>query len=463
MTGLAHWLSSSLLYGTALFALAWVLSVTVLKTAHPAARALMFGLVLIKFVVPFGASLPIAQAPSEAPTMALTVTVLQSGTADRSIPWTDVLLLTWIAGVAAIALRRIWRHVSLLRSLGPAVEPSVRVRELAGKLGVRAPLVSFEPHALAESLDARSSTDARSTDALSTSAEGESAPRALGPCLVGVWRPVLVLPAEASGEDFDAMVVHELMHLRRRDPLWRALQAVVETLFFFWPVVRLASRQLSLAREEACDLAVVESGVIGRARYAEVLLQLGLESSSSLAMAAQPSHLERRIQMVLSGKKLRPMWLVVAVLAIAGLAGASASVWSDPDPTSLPRAESKYFTQPTPVRLSVKGGTIDERILNTLMITDRSVIDNCYLAFLADHPGVSGSVQLHFTVKTDGSIGGQCQEVETTLPIEVGRCISDRLQLMNFPRPLGMEDVELQYRFDFVAPPNQAQPSGTPT
>lgn len=440
MNGLAHWLTSGLFYGTALFVLASLLSVTVLKKAHPATRALLFGLVLIKFIVPFGASVSLpAAAPSSAVSM-LTVSIVESGPTARAMPWQELLMLAWAAGVLAIALRRFWKHRALVRALGRASAPPPRVIELAANMGVRAPDVV---HA-----------DGSSGSAMQCA-----------PCLVGVLRPVLVLPAGVSGAEFDAMVVHELMHLRRRDPLWRALQAVVETLFFFWPVVKLASRQLSLAREEACDLAVVESGVIGRARYAEVLLHLGLETSASLSMAAQPSHLERRIQMVLSGRKLRPMWLVVAVVAIAGLAGASASVWSDPDPTSLPRADdaSKYFSQPAPVRLSIKGGSIDERVLTMKMLTDRAVIDNCYLGFLADHPGVSGSVQLHFTVRADGTVGGQCQEEGTTLPIEVGRCISERLELMNLPRPLLMEDVHLQYRFDFVAPPNQAQPSGTPT
>lgn len=435
MNALAYWLTSGLLYGTALFVFAWLLTVTVLKNAHPATRALSFGLVLIKFVLPFGASVSLPQTSSSGAMSVLTVSVVESGAIERAIPWQELLLLTWLAGVSAITLRRWWRHRVLVRSLGPAGAPGARVRELAGLLGVRAPMVILR----------------------------EGGELARGPCLVGVWRSVLVLPARATGAEFDAMVVHELMHLRRHDPLWRALQAVVETLFFFWPVVRIASRQLSLAREEACDLAVVESGVIGRARYAEVLLQLGLEASPSLAMAAQPSHLERRILMVLSGKKQQRRWLAVAVVVFAGLAGASASVWRDADSADALGGEvQKYFVQPTPVRLSTRGGTIDERVLNTQMLTDRSLIDGCYLAFLADHPGVSGTVLLHFTVKTDGTVAGQCQEEGTTLPMEVGRCISERLEWMRLPLPLGMEDVELQYRFDFVAPPG-LQSSGTPT
>lgn len=417
MNALAQWLLDGLLYGTALFVFASLVSVTALRHAHPATRALLFGLVLIKFVLPFGFAFPGAPSARPVGTATSTLLVTSSAASDVAVPWAQWLLLAWAAGVVALAARRGWKHRALLRALGPSSEAPARVRELAEVVGVRAPRVVF---------------DAR------------------GPCLVGAWRPVLVVPTEARGVELDAMVLHELMHLRRLDPLWRALQALVETLFFFWPVVRLASRQLSLAREQACDLAVVEQGLVDRARYAEVLLQLGLDASPSLAMAAQPSHLERRIKMVLSAKKLRPMWAGLVVVGLAGLAGASASVWSAPDPTSVPAA---MFSQPAPVKLKLDG-SLDELVLTMEMSKRKAALDRCYLDYLAEHPDTgAGTVILHFAISPDGTVDEGCQSGGTTLPMPVGQCITRELQKWQFPMPNDLKTVELEYRFDYVPPP----------
>ncbi|MFT3710816.1 MAG: M56 family metallopeptidase [Archangium sp.] len=425
MSALTHWLSSGLIFGTIFFAAAWLLSKTLLRNAHPSARALLFGLVLLKFVVPFGPSMvPVTIAPETgaAVNSMLTVKVVPLSAPQRELPWQTLAMLVWAAGVVALCVRRVVKHRALLQMLGAPNAASNRVVELAARLGVAAPQVVTH----------------------------ES-----GPCLVGVARPLLVLPANVNGAELDAMIVHELTHLRRRDPVWRALQAVVETLFFFWPVVRVASRQLSLAREQACDLSVVETGVISRTDYAEVLLQLGLESSANLAMAAEPSHLERRIQMVLSGKKLRPMWAVVAVVGVAGLALASASVTVEPDPASVPPAAPMYFTQPAPKRLHLKG-SIDERVLEMEMATRRSSLDACYLDYLREHPEVgAGTVILHFAIQTDGTVKEGCQSEGTTLPMEVGRCVTDQLMRWPFPMPYDLQDVALEYRFDFVPPVTQ--------
>jgi beta-lactamase regulating signal transducer with metallopeptidase domain len=74
--------------------------------------------------------------------------------------------------------------------------------------------------------------------------------------------PYLVLPEflerDAEG-DLRLIVRHELAHLRGGHPLHLFLQRVVETLFWFHPLVRWASRQMALAREFACDDAAVSS------------------------------------------------------------------------------------------------------------------------------------------------------------------------------------------------------------
>ncbi len=62
-----------------------------------------------------------------------------------------------------------------------------------------------------------------------------------GPGVFGVFRPVLLLPEEIrewlNAAEFEAVIAHEMAHVRRRDNLWSMLQAAVETLFWFYPPV----------------------------------------------------------------------------------------------------------------------------------------------------------------------------------------------------------------------------------
>ena len=154
--------------------------------------------------------------------------------------------------------------------------------------------------------------------------------------------------------------------------------------------------------------------------------------------------------MVLNEQKLRPKWVLLAVLTAAGLAGASASV-------SMfdPRAE--YLSSParptssmTTVRFN---GSLDERAVATQMLMHQRDFDDCYLALVRTGGGVPGRVQLHFTIDTSGTVTEACQGEGTTLPMEVGRCITDRLTVTPFPMPYDLQPVDVEYRFDFEPPP----------
>lgn len=78
------------------------------------------------------------------------------------------------------------------------------------------------------------------------------------PCVVGWWRPVVYVPAGApAGSDRDCVhtLLHEFAHVHRRDPLRAACGLLVQCVFWFHPVVWWATRRLQLARELACDAA----------------------------------------------------------------------------------------------------------------------------------------------------------------------------------------------------------------
>ncbi|HEX3726398.1 MAG TPA: M56 family metallopeptidase [Pirellulales bacterium] len=102
---------------------------------------------------------------------------------------------------------------------------------------------------------------------------------------VGLFRPMVLLPAswisELPRDVLEAVIAHELAHLRRWDLTVNFMQRVVETLLFFHPAVWWCSRRLRLEREMCCDELAQE--VIGnRVVYAKALAYLAHQQCSSL-------------------------------------------------------------------------------------------------------------------------------------------------------------------------------------
>ncbi|MBS0263608.1 MAG: HEAT repeat domain-containing protein, partial [Planctomycetes bacterium] len=96
------------------------------------------------------------------------------------------------------------------------------------------------------------------------------------PVVVGVLRPMILLPsAVVSGltpDQLQALLLHELAHIRRFDPIVNLLQRVIEALLFFHPVVWFVSRRVRVMREHAADDMVLAAGW-NRPRYADALLR----------------------------------------------------------------------------------------------------------------------------------------------------------------------------------------------
>ena len=97
------------------------------------------------------------------------------------------------------------------------------------------------------------------------------------PVVVGVMRPmILIPPAILSGfttAQIESMLVHELAHIRRWDPLVHLIQRIAESMLFFHPAVWYVSRQMTIEREIACDDFVTAAGWAPQ-DYAATLLAL---------------------------------------------------------------------------------------------------------------------------------------------------------------------------------------------
>ena len=133
------------------------------------------------------------------------------------------------------------------------------------------------------------------------------------PGLVGLFRPVLLVPAGLQGHlsqaELEALVAHEACHLRRRDNLAAAVHMLVEAAFWFHPLVWWIGARLIEERERACDEAVVGAGH-DRAAYARSLVEccrLYLQSPLACVAGASGSNLRQRVEMIMTSQPLAPL------------------------------------------------------------------------------------------------------------------------------------------------------------
>ena len=106
------------------------------------------------------------------------------------------------------------------------------------------------------------------------------------PTVVGWIKPVVLLPVSAlaglSAEQLEAILAHELAHIRRHDYLVNLLQTLVETLLFYHPAVWWLSGRIRAERENCCDdLAVSLCG--DPVTYASALADLEALPARTLA------------------------------------------------------------------------------------------------------------------------------------------------------------------------------------
>jgi beta-lactamase regulating signal transducer with metallopeptidase domain len=219
---------------------------------------------------------------------------------ERNLPW---LVIAWAVGVFALSGRLLmgWLQVrQLTRTAAIPLEGlwKERLAELANRLRVSQP-VRLLQSALVEV-----------------------------PTVIGWLRPVILLPASCLAgltmAQLEAVLAHELAHIRRHDYLVNLLQSAVETLLFYHPAVWWVSRCIREEREHCCDdLAVRTCGDrVAYARALATLEELRL-APPQLVVAAGGAPLLERIRRLAgrSDKEVgRSGWLVAAMLCLTAVA-----------------------------------------------------------------------------------------------------------------------------------------------
>ena len=224
---------------------------------------------------------------------------VEGGTAAAtSNQWQYWLVAAWAAGVAVLSLR-LWTQWRRLRRLCREARPldaawQARFVALKMRLGVR------------------------------WRVRLRAGARIAAPMLVGVLRPTILLPtalvARLPIDQMELVLLHELAHLRRFDPLINLIQTAIVTLLFYHPAVHWISRKVHEDRELVCDEDVVASGG-DRLRYARVLLTLaeeGWPGAPSTALAASGGALLQRVEHIVevpSSRGINAQGVVLLALA----------------------------------------------------------------------------------------------------------------------------------------------------
>jgi len=217
------------------------------------------------------------------------------------IPWLQAWALpVWLIGVVVFSLRFVLASahaIRLKRRTEPADEAlASMVSALAARLGV-----------------------ARSVTVLTSTIAGS-------PATLGWIRPVILLPpATALGitpRQLEALLAHELAHVRRHDYFVNVLQMMAETVFFYHPAVWWASRRIRVERELCCDDIAIDScgDALGYAQALACVARLRL-ATAEMAIGSSGGPLLRRVQRVLgttsAGTTVSPAWLIATVFVIA--------------------------------------------------------------------------------------------------------------------------------------------------
>lgn len=279
------------------------------------ALLLMAACPVITLVVPAepgpGVALAHTAPPGAVPTAGITPSrTLSPGLLSRpGFPWLPALSAAWSSGVMVLCLRLLggwWRAVRRIRgNASPApAEWQRRLQQLQERFDVH----SARPIRLLESL------------------------RVDGPLVMGCLKPVILIPVGLltglPGVQVEALLLHELAHVRHRDHFINLVQCVVETLLFFHPAVWWVSSQIRQEREQRCDDWVAAAQGDGTI-LAGALLTLAEQSSatSAFALAAGGGSVADRIRHLVGAPASTPsgqhswwrLGILAALVLVAGL------------------------------------------------------------------------------------------------------------------------------------------------
>lgn len=224
-------------------------------------------------------------------------------------PWLPTIVAVWCCGVLLFSVRPIWGWLMVRRLLREGTSPvATHVQETLRRV--------------CEKTQVR-----RRVEVLASSLVGS-------PIVVGCFRSVILVPASFVANlpiaQLEAILAHELAHVRRYDFLVNLLQTLVETFFFYHPAVWWLSDRIRVERENCCDDLVV-AVLNNKVEYGRALLAVEKYrrlAATSLALSASGGSLLARVKRLLADASCNPQrgsfaWITLGVLFM----GLAVTVW----------------------------------------------------------------------------------------------------------------------------------------
>lgn len=336
---LNSWWQFGILWVLYLF-LKWLLPLRSAATRYNLAR-LLLGIGVIWFVV--GLLLPLTRDAIPTPTISLQNDELVQNyylwrnNISKILPWLSFAYLIWLV-FSCMGLWRSFYHNEIIRSKGlerAPVEWRLYLQEMCGHMNIR----RFVDIKVSHRIDI--------------------------PVITGWLKPIILLPVSLAGQlspdQVEAILIHELAHIKRNDYFWNVLVTIAGMIFFFNPFVKCLIAIIREEREHACDDWVLQFPFIPH-DYAIALLKLEQDRNirSGLLLAAGGNNkqlLLARVQRMLNlpiNNSTRRTYIFIPVLFLAILmAGLSIQpVIKSADTSSKILAPDNKVTHEMPVTIT---------------------------------------------------------------------------------------------------------------
>ncbi len=211
------------------------------------------------------------------------------------------------------------------------------------------------------------------------------------PCLIGHFRPAIVLPEELDSRTYEQVFIHELAHLQRSDWLWCVIGRTATALLWFQPLIWWLHRQNLCVAEDICDDVVILQGC-SRATYLTQLVEIADRSipqaySLGLSMVGFRSKLGKRAlrildtQRILSTKAGRgfavmvisSMLLVTSSLGVVSLGHAQTAITGESPAVSTRNDATIAIEEESASQEPVASNSAKSNDVPVLQITGRAI------------------------------------------------------------------------------------------
>ena len=264
--------------------------------------------------------------------------------AQASFNWIPVLAAVWSVGAFFCMMRIVssyWFSKKMIRTAQKMEQPWVATcQQLAKQLGIRQSVQLLSSHLTQV------------------------------PLTVNHFKPAILFPIgfinQLNPSEVEAILAHELAHIRRHDFLINIFFSFIEALFYFHPAIWWISARMNDAREESCDEVAI--ALVGNPlHYAKTLVRVqetamslwtGPSWSTGMAFSGKKGHMQQRIARILNvknfqNKKRHRLLAYAIVLLMAGTFWVS-TIASTQSPEALSQAifdnesEDKFYSTATP-------------------------------------------------------------------------------------------------------------------